>query len=90
MSFMSSLSSRLKALGLVGALLAVAVAFGLAEFIASRLEAPPPVETGIEARPAPAAHRQPNTSDVPRDVGMNPVARTEEEFDRKFGMCRRC
>jgi len=84
----SFLSSRFKALGIIGALLAGLVAVGLV--VASRLAATPAVDARREPRPAPATQQQPGAGVVLHGIGLDPVARNEEEFDRKFGMCRRC
>ena len=85
-----SLSSRLKALGLAAAILAGPSAAGKAESPTSEFEASPPVNAGIKARPTPIGHRRPHAGDVLRDARQDTVVRNEEEFDRTFGMCRRC
>ena len=82
--------SRLKALGLALAILAGAIAAAEAEVITSEFEANPPVNAGFKARSTPIGHRRPHAGDVLRDARRDTVVRNEEEFDRKFGMCRRC
>jgi hypothetical protein len=84
------LSSRLKALGLAVAILAGAIASAQAEVITSELEASPPVNAVIKVRPAPIGHRRRPAGDMLYDVRQDSVVRNEEEFDRRFGMCRRC
>jgi hypothetical protein len=90
-----SLSSRLKALGVAAAILAGAVAAAQVEVIASEFDASPAVNAVIKVRPAPIGHRRPPAGDMLHDVRQDAVvqdavARNEEEFDRRFGMCRRC
>ncbi|SDN85614.1 hypothetical protein [Afipia sp. GAS231] len=85
------LSPRLKPLGLALAILAGAIAAAHAEVITSEFEAGGAgVNAGIKARPVPIGHRRPHAGNVPRDSSQDAIIRTEEEFDRRFGMCRRC
>lgn len=85
-----SLLSRLKTLGLVVAISAGPLAAARAEIPTSDFEASSPVHAGGKPGPAPTGHRRPHASDVPRGARQNAVIRNEEEFDRAFGMCRRC
>ena len=66
--------------------------------LASRLKALV-LAAGISATPALAwqapvtasdVATRPHAIDVRQQAGLDPFARDEEEFDRKFGMCRRC
>ena len=86
-----SLSPNLKALGLALAILAIIIAAAHAEVITSEFEAGGAgVSAGVKSRPAPIGHRRRHAGRVPRDAGQEVVVRNEEEFDRRFGMCRRC
>ena len=85
-----SLFSRLKTLGLVVAISAGPIAAARAEIPTSDFEASPPIHTGVKPGPATTGHRRPHASDVPRGARQDAMIRNEEEFDRAFGMCRRC
>ena len=86
-----SLAQNLKALGLALAILAIVIAAAHAEVITSEFEARGAgVSAGVKPRPAPIGHRRRHAGHGPRDAGQEAVVRNEEEFDRTFGMCRRC
>jgi hypothetical protein len=84
------LPSRLKILGLAAALSAGPIAAAQAESLASEFEASPPINAGVKSRPVPTGRHRPHAGNVPRDARQDAVVRNEEEFDRTFGMCRRC
>jgi hypothetical protein len=84
-----SLASRLKTLGLVAAMSAGLIAAAHAELPTLDFEASPPGHAAIRPWPAPTGHHRPHASGIPHDIRLDAV-RNEEEFDRKFGMCRRC
>lgn len=85
-----SLSSRLKTLGFAAAILAGFIAAAPAEVPTSEFETAPSINAGVKPRPVLIGHRRPHAGNVSRDAGQDTVVRNEEEFDRKFGMCRRC
>lgn len=86
-----SASPNLKALGLAPAILAIVIAAAHAEVITSEFEAGGAgVNAGVKPPPAPIGHRPRHAGHGPRDAGQDAVVRNEEEFDRRFGMCRRC
>jgi hypothetical protein len=90
MPFASHLKIHLKILGLAAALLAGPFAAAQTEIATPQPATTLPIAAAVEPLMAPTGHRQPDASDIPRDAESNTVARNEEEFDRKFGMCRRC
>ena len=85
-----SFSSRLKTLALAAAISAGPIAAVQAEIPTSDFEASPPIHTGVKPLMVPTGHRRPHAGDVPRGARRDAVIRNEEEFDRTFGMCRRC
>ncbi len=81
-------ASQLKLLGLAAAMSAGLFAAAQVEIAALRPATTLPIDAGL--KPAPVGHRRPDAGGIPRDEGQDPVIRNEEEFDRAFGMCRRC
>lgn len=84
-----SLASHLKMLVLAAAISASPFAAARAELPTLDFEASAPVNAGVKPLMTPTGHHRPHAGDVPRDARLDAV-RNEEEFDRKFGMCRRC
>ena len=88
-----SYASRLEKIGLVVALIAIFIVAAHAEVITAEFEAGGAgVDAGVTATTAPRfiGHRRRHAGRVPHDAGPDAVVRNEEEFDRRFGMCRRC
>jgi hypothetical protein len=85
-----SLASRLKTLALAAALLAGPLATAQAEIPTTDFESSPPIHAGARSLMAQIGHHRPHASDLPRGIRLDAVIRNEEEFDRAFGMCRRC
>jgi hypothetical protein len=85
-----SLASPLKILIFAAAMSACTVAAAQAEIPTLEFEASPPIHAGFKPLMAPTGRHRPHASDVPRGVRLDAVIRNEEEFDRAFGMCRRC
>ena len=86
-----SYASRLEKIGLVVALIAIFIVAAHAEVITAEFEAGG-VDASATATTAPRfiGHRRQHAGRVPHDAGPDAVVRNEEEFDRRFGMCRRC
>lgn len=85
-----SFSSCLKTLGLVTVISAGPFAAAQAEIPTTDFETSPPIHAGVKPQPAPTGHRRPHAGGVARDIRLDAVIRNEEEFDRRFGICRRC
>lgn len=88
-----SIASHLKAIFLAVALLAIVIAAVHAEVITAEFEAGGAgVDASVTATTPPTliGHRRRQAGHVPHDAGQDAVVRNEEEFDRRFGMCRRC
>lgn len=84
-----SAASRSETLVLVLILFACLLAAAHAELPTPAFEQSPPVHAGASPQPIATGHRRPHAGMARHDTGPDAV-RTEEEFDRKFGMCRRC
>jgi hypothetical protein len=82
------LASHLKTLALAVAMSAGLIAAARAEIPTVDFETSPPIHAGV--KPAPTGHHRLHAGDVPRGVRLDALIRNEEEFDRAFGMCRRC
>jgi hypothetical protein len=78
----------LKTLALAVAMSAGLIAAARAEIPTVDFETSPPIHAGV--KPAPTGHHRLHAGDVPRGVRLDALIRNEEEFDRAFGMCRRC
>jgi hypothetical protein len=88
-----SFLSRLETIGLTAALIVIVIVAAHAEVITAESEAGGAnVDASVTATTAPTfiGHRRRHVGHVPRDAGKDAVVRNEEEFDRRFGMCRRC
>ena len=85
-----SLASRLKTLGLAAAISAGLIAAAQAEIPTTDFEASPPIHADVRSLMAPTGHHRLHAGAIPRGVRPDAVIRNEEEFDRAFGMCRRC
>jgi hypothetical protein len=85
-----SLASHLKTLALAAALVAGHIAAARAEIPTTDFEASPPVHAVVKPLMTPTGHHRLHAGDIPRGVRLDAVIRNEEEFDRAFGMCRRC
>jgi hypothetical protein len=85
-----SLASHLKILVFAAAMSAGPIAAARAEIPTTDFEASPPIHAVVKPLMAPTGHHRPHARDVPRGVRLDAVIRNEEEFDRAFGMCRRC
>jgi hypothetical protein len=88
-----SFLSRLETIGLTAVLIVIVIVAAHAEVITAEFEAG---GAGVDARasattaPTLIGHRRRHAGYLPRDAGQDAVVRNEEEFDRRFGMCRRC
>ena len=88
-----SYASRLEKIGLAVALIAIFIVAAHAEVITAEFEAGGAgVDSSYTATPAPTpiGHRRRQVGHVQHDAGQEAIVRNEEEFDRRFGMCRRC
>lgn len=88
-----SFLSRLETIGLTAALIVIFIVAAHAEVITAEFEAGGAgVDASVTATtaPTPIGHRRRHAGHVPRNAGQDAVVRNEEEFDRRFGMCRRC
>jgi hypothetical protein len=86
-------ASRLEKIGLAVALIAIFIVAAHAEVITAEFEAGGAgVDASVTATIPPTliGHRRLNDGHVRRDARQDAVVRNEEEFDRRFGMCRRC
>jgi len=84
-----SAASRSETLVLSFILFACLIAAAHAELPTLEFEEGTPVQAGASSQPITIGHRRPHAGAIPHDVRRD-TARNEEEFDRKFGMCRRC
>jgi hypothetical protein len=85
-----SLASRLRTLGLAAVISAGPFAAAQAEIPTTDFEESPPIHAGVKPLMAPTDHRRPYAGVTRRDARRDAVIRNEEDFDRAFGMCRRC
>jgi hypothetical protein len=87
-----SYASRLEKIGLVVALIAIFIVAAHAEVITAEFEAGSAgVDASVTATTAQTfiGHRRRHAGHV-QHTRQDAVVRNEEEFDRRFGMCRRC
>jgi hypothetical protein len=83
-----SFLSRLETIGLTAVLIVIVIVAAHAEVITAEFEA---AGAGASVTPTPPiGHRRQHAGHLPRDAGQDAIVRNEEEFDRRFGMCRRC
>lgn len=85
--------SRLETIGLTAVLIVIVIVAAHAEVITAEFEAGGAgIDASVTATTVPTliGHRRRHAGRAPHDAGQDAVVRNEEEFERRFGMCRRC
>lgn len=92
-SSLRSLSSCLKAIGLVVSLAAITLVAPLAAAQAEIITTRSQIDAGVKPWPAPTGHRQPHAADVAPDT-RPPANRSDDlldlGIDRRLRICRGC